>query len=182
MEEEKVHFLLAKWEKEQLEIASQVKLPKDDESFWKDCPGSDEFSYFSYHCYSSDDTQNNKNHDQHNHHHNNHHNNKNNSNMISINPTTINSTTTSISAVGGAGSGANTTTNTIRKDMNNRTYCCHDNKNNNKLIGGVDVSFGHVNRDNAVAVYVITRNLEVIYRDSLVFTVTQPYISSFLGE
>jgi hypothetical protein len=59
-----------------------------------------------------------------------------------------------------------------------------------KLIGGVDVSFpcgnpldGHGrDHDTAVAVYVITRNFQVIYQDSVVCTMTQPYISSFLGE
>ena len=48
-----------------------------------------------------------------------------------------------------------------------------------KLIGGVDVSFGE--NDSAVAVYVVTRNHDVIYKNSLIFTITQPYVSSFLG-
>lgn len=51
-----------------------------------------------------------------------------------------------------------------------------------KLIGGVDVSFAGGDNNSAVAVYVITRDLEVIYSDSLVYTVTQCYVSSFLGE
>jgi deoxyinosine 3'endonuclease (endonuclease V) len=49
-----------------------------------------------------------------------------------------------------------------------------------KLIGGVDVSFGE--DDRAIAVYVITRNHEVIYQDSLVYTIDQPYVSSYLGK
>jgi len=49
-----------------------------------------------------------------------------------------------------------------------------------KLIGGVDVSFG--DNDKAIAVYVVTRNHQVIYQDSIVFTLRQPYVSSYLGE
>ena len=49
-----------------------------------------------------------------------------------------------------------------------------------KLIGGVDVSFGE--DDQAIAVYVITRNHEIIYQDNLVYTISQPYVSSYLGE
>jgi Endonuclease V. len=59
-----------------------------------------------------------------------------------------------------------------------------------KLIGGVDLSFppgqscsDHPDDDHtAVAVYVILRNYQVIYQDSLMFTIVQPYVSSFLGE
>mmetsp|Transcript_7786 Transcript_7786/g.14681 ORF Transcript_7786/g.14681 Transcript_7786/m.14681 type:complete len:375 (-) Transcript_7786:132-1256(-) len=61
-----------------------------------------------------------------------------------------------------------------------------------KFIGGVDVSFpnrdpcddDHTHGeqdDTAVAVYVIIRNFQVIYQDSLVCKITQPYISSFLA-
>ena len=49
-----------------------------------------------------------------------------------------------------------------------------------KLIGGVDVSFGDGN--SAIAVYVITCNNEVIFKDALIFEITQPYISSYLGK
>jgi len=49
-----------------------------------------------------------------------------------------------------------------------------------KLIGGVDVSFGDDNL--AIAVYVITRNHKVLYEDKLMYTLTQPYVSSYLGE
>ena len=51
-----------------------------------------------------------------------------------------------------------------------------------KLIGGVDVSFGDPQSDQAIAVYVVTRNHQVIYQDSMVFTLSQPYVSSYLGE
>jgi deoxyinosine 3'endonuclease (endonuclease V) len=48
-----------------------------------------------------------------------------------------------------------------------------------KLIGGVDVSFGE--GDAAIAVYVITRNHEVVYTDTLLFNITHPYVSSYLA-
>lgn len=59
-----------------------------------------------------------------------------------------------------------------------------------KLIGGVDLSFppgqscaDHPDDDHTtVAVYVILRNYQVIYQDNLMFTMEQPYVSSFLGE
>ena len=48
-----------------------------------------------------------------------------------------------------------------------------------KLIGGVDVSFGDDN--SAIAVYVITRNQQVIYTDSLSYKLSVPYVSSYLA-
>lgn len=49
-----------------------------------------------------------------------------------------------------------------------------------KLIGGVDVSFG--DGDSAIAVYVITRNYQVLYTDTLLYNISQPYVSSYLGK
>lgn len=48
-----------------------------------------------------------------------------------------------------------------------------------KLIGGVDVSFG--DGDSAIAVYVITRNYQVLYTDTLLYNISQPYVSSYLA-
>mmetsp|Transcript_4625 Transcript_4625/g.7024 ORF Transcript_4625/g.7024 Transcript_4625/m.7024 type:complete len:331 (+) Transcript_4625:84-1076(+) len=61
----------------------------------------------------------------------------------------------------------------------NREYGCLYPSIQDKLIGGVDVSFGE--GDLAVAVYVITQNHKVVYRDSIEYSITQPYISSFLA-
>lgn len=49
-----------------------------------------------------------------------------------------------------------------------------------KLIGGVDVSFGE--GDRAIAVYVVTCNLNVVYEDTLLYNISQPYVSSYLGK
>ncbi len=48
-----------------------------------------------------------------------------------------------------------------------------------KRVGGVDVSFG--DNDLAVAVYVITKGEEIIYQDSVTYTLDVPYVSSYLA-
>lgn len=53
--------------------------------------------------------------------------------------------------------------------------CC----TKDKLFGGVDVSFGADNK--AIAVYVILKNLEVIYEDELLYELKVPYQSSYLA-
>lgn len=50
---------------------------------------------------------------------------------------------------------------------------------NNKLFGGVDISFGE--NKSAVAVYVVMKNNEIIYKDHVFFQLTVPYVSSFLA-
>ena len=53
--------------------------------------------------------------------------------------------------------------------------CC----TKDKLFGGVDVSFGPNNK--GIAVYVILKNLEVIYEDELLYELKVPYQSSYLA-
>lgn len=53
--------------------------------------------------------------------------------------------------------------------------CC----TKDKLFGGVDVSFGPNNK--AIAVYVILKNLQVIYEDELLYELKVPYQSSYLA-
>jgi len=60
-----------------------------------------------------------------------------------------------------------------------RAHSWSDTKHHDKLVGGVDISFGAGN--HAIAVYVILKHCEVIYQDSLAFELTQPYVSSYLG-
>ena len=52
--------------------------------------------------------------------------------------------------------------------------CC----TKDKLFGGVDVSFGPDNK--AIAVYVILKNLKVVYEDELLYELKVPYQSSYL--
>jgi len=47
------------------------------------------------------------------------------------------------------------------------------------LLGGVDVSFGPNN--TAIAVYVITQGQDIVYCQSLRYTLTVPYVSSYLS-
>mmetsp|Transcript_13129 Transcript_13129/g.19878 ORF Transcript_13129/g.19878 Transcript_13129/m.19878 type:complete len:331 (-) Transcript_13129:1344-2336(-) len=52
--------------------------------------------------------------------------------------------------------------------------------NDGKVLGGVDVSFGKGN--SAVAVYVVlNRDDTIVYQDSIEFTLTVPYVSSYLA-
>mmetsp|Transcript_3403 Transcript_3403/g.3904 ORF Transcript_3403/g.3904 Transcript_3403/m.3904 type:complete len:191 (-) Transcript_3403:573-1145(-) len=47
------------------------------------------------------------------------------------------------------------------------------------LLGGIDVSFGENN--TAVAVYVVTKNDTLVYQDAIKYTLTVPYVSSYLA-
>ena len=46
-------------------------------------------------------------------------------------------------------------------------------------VGGVDVGFG--DNDSAVAVYVVTKGEEIVYQDSISYTLDVPYVSSYLA-
>jgi deoxyinosine 3'endonuclease (endonuclease V) len=50
---------------------------------------------------------------------------------------------------------------------------------NNKLFGGVDISFGE--NESAVAVYVIMKNNEIVHQDHVFFQLSVPYVSSYLA-
>jgi deoxyinosine 3'endonuclease (endonuclease V) len=54
-------------------------------------------------------------------------------------------------------------------------------KDDAMLLGGVDVSFSSGEKKTAIAVYVVTRNEDVVYQDVLEFELTVPYFSSYLA-
>ena len=56
-----------------------------------------------------------------------------------------------------------------------------DEVGNEELYGGVDVSFPKEEGKPSVAVYVVLRGREVVYRDSEFFSLQVPYVSSYLS-
>ena len=49
------------------------------------------------------------------------------------------------------------------------------------LYGGVDVSFPKNETEQCVAVYVVMRGMDIVYCDHEFFTMTVPYVSSYLA-
>lgn len=66
-----------------------------------------------------------------------------------------------------------------RRDQGLKHLTFSSKQNDSIAVGGVDVSFG--DNDLAVAVYVVTKGEEVIYQDSITYTLDVPYISSYLA-